>query len=653
MTLARQLVLLVCLLVAVLLTGSLLLSLDNARSYLEAQLASHAQDAATSLGLSASAHVQADDRAMVTTMVNAMFHRGDYASIRFEDIDGQAWVERSTPMLVEGVPAWFVRLMPLEPPEGVAAVMAGWRQAGQVRVLSHTGLAQAQLWETARETAVLFLAGGALVLLAGLLGLRILLRPLGQIQRQAEAVCRRDFRPSASVPLAREFRPVVRAMDELGERVSRMLDEAEETATRLRAEALQDPLTGLANRRHLEAVLRQQFDDRERCSAGGLLLVELVGLQALNRAQGYAAGDRLLQAAGQAMARCAADSPGATVARLSGAGFALLLAHGDEADIAALAAAVSGALVPLHRSCALTSADVAHIGAAACRGQGVQGLMAAADLALRQAQRAGPNAWQVADGSDARDQARPAGDWRRLIAEALDSGRLTLVRQPVIAADGGAVVHHELSARLEDPARPGVTIAAATFVPMAEEGGLAAALDRKVLGAALGALEDGDPAPRLAVNLNPGSLSDGALLDWLAGRLAECPLAHRRLAVELPEYGVAADPAALARWIARLAPFGVEFGVDQFGRGFGAFSYLRTLALDYLKVDGSLVRDVAEREDSRLLLRSLVDIGHGLGMRVLGEAVENERTWAELRRLGADGGRGFWLGMPEPAWTGN
>jgi diguanylate cyclase (GGDEF)-like protein len=653
LSLSRQLVLLICLLVAVLLAGSLLLSLGNARSYLEAQLASHAQDAATSLGLSASAHVQAEDRAMVTAMVNAMFHRGDYLSIRFEDLDGQPWVERTTPLLVEGVPGWFVRLMPLEPPEGVAAVMAGWRQAGRVRVHSHPGLAQAQLWETARETAMLFLAGGALVLLAGLLGLRVLLRPLGQIRRQAEAVCRRDFRPSGAVPLAREFRPVVRAMDELAERVSHMLDEAEESATRLRAQALQDTVTGLANRRHLEAVLAQHLDDRERCTGGGLVLIELVGLRALNRARGYAAGDRLLRAAGEALAQCTERHPNTTAARTSGAGFAVLVGQGDAHDLAALAAALSGALAALHRPCGLASPDVAHVGAAACHGQGTGGLLAAADLALRQAQRDGPNAWRIAASAESQAEARPASDWRSLIGEALDAGRITLLRQPVLAADGSGVIHQELSARLQDPARPGVAIPAATFVPMAEQGGLATALDRRVLGAALDAIEDGEAAQRLAVNLNPGSLADAALLDWLTGRLAETPLAQGRLALELPEYGVASDPAPLGRWIERLAPFGVRFGLDQFGRGFGAFAYLRGLPLDYLKLDGSLVRDLAEREDSRLLLRALIDIGHGLGMQVLGESVESEQAWVGLKQLGADGGRGFWLGMPEPAWTAN
>ncbi len=80
----------------------------NTRDYLESQLGSHAQDAATSLGLSATSHVESKDQAMVTAMVNAMFHRGDYLSIRFEDLDGESWIERIAELQPRGVPGWFL-----------------------------------------------------------------------------------------------------------------------------------------------------------------------------------------------------------------------------------------------------------------------------------------------------------------------------------------------------------------------------------------------------------------------------------------------------------------------------------------------------------------------------------------------------------------
>ena len=127
MTLSRQLVLLVSLLVLLLFVGTFFISAYNTRDYLENQLASHAQDAATSLGLSATNHVAEKDKALVSAMVNAMIHRGDYVRIRVEELNGDVWIERTADLDDGRVPAWFSDLFSLRPSEGTATMMSGWR----------------------------------------------------------------------------------------------------------------------------------------------------------------------------------------------------------------------------------------------------------------------------------------------------------------------------------------------------------------------------------------------------------------------------------------------------------------------------------------------------------------------------------------------
>ena len=153
MSLSRQLVLLVGSLVLLLFIGTFLISAYNTRHYFESQLASHAQDAATSLGLSATTYVANGDKAMFTAMVNAMIHSGAYLKIRIDDLNGTPLIERHTELNVD-VPAWFVELFPLQPPEGRAAMMSGWNQVGVVRVVSHPGLAYSNLWENTVNTLV-------------------------------------------------------------------------------------------------------------------------------------------------------------------------------------------------------------------------------------------------------------------------------------------------------------------------------------------------------------------------------------------------------------------------------------------------------------------------------------------------------------------
>lgn len=647
MKLAHQLFLLLASLVLLLFIGTLTISLSGTRVYLESQLASHAQDAATSLGLSASAPVVEQDRALVVALVNAMFHRGDYLSIRVEDLQGRDWVERIAELDVDGVPAWFRRLAPLSPPQRDATVLSGWRQVGRVVVTSHPGLAYRQLWQSAIATLQLFGAGALSALLIGWLGVRLILRPLARVETQAAAICERRFPVLDQLPFTLELKRVVEAMNRLSQRVSRMLADAEQLATTLRQQAYQDPVTGLANRRQFMDVLAHRVADRQQMVQGGLLLLQLNGFKAFNQTRGYPEGDRLLAATGAAIAVALEGEPHATLAHLSGADFAVLLENADAAQVAKLGEAVTASVAKLAGHFALASADVAHLGGELYSGQPASALLAGADMALRTAQRQGANAAVIGAPGSPSGRVRGASEWRELIEAALVGRRFTLLRQPVIAARDQTLLHHEVFLRLPDPQHPGQDIAAAVFMPLAEANGLAPQIDRAVIEAVVVGIEAGTYPGRVAVNLSPTSLATPGMLDWFATTLARHAAAAGRLVLEVPEYGAAAAGGGLGAWIERLAPLGVGFALDHFGKGFSAFSYLRGLAVDYLKVDGSFVHGIAGHPDNRFFLRAVAEIAHGLDMQVVAESVESERDWQTVVGLGIDAGRGVWLGAPE------
>lgn len=647
MTLSRQLILLITGLVMLLFVGTLAISVANTRAYLESQLESHAQDAATSLGLSATSHVANGDQAMVTAMVNAMFHRGDYLSIRFEDLDGNAWLERSVDVQVDGVPTWFRDAFPLEPPERSATLMSGWRQIGKVVVVSHPRLAFQQLWRTSVQTARLFAIGALLAILAGMLGLRLLLRPLRDVESQAAAICSREFPVVERRPFTIELRRVVEAMNRLSRRVSRMLADSESLAADLRRQAYQDPVTGLANRRQFMDVLAHRVADREELSGGGLLLLQLRAFKAYNQARGYPAGDRLLVETGKAIASVLSHEPRATLAHLAGADFAVLIENVDEPRLRDIGEQVDAAVASLYGRLDLPSADVAHVGGVVFCGQAAADLLADADMALREAQREGANSVVIHRCADSSVDVLSSREWRALIERSLAARDFTLLRQPVVACGDGRTLHHEVFLRMPDPQSPGEDIAAAVLVPMAESTGLASRVDRAVIEAVLGDIERATFPARVAVNLSASSLADSELLDWLMSVLGRRRRAAGRLIFEVPEYGATLHAERLSAWVERLHPFGVEFSLDHFGKGFSAFAYLRSVKVDYLKIDGSFVREVSEKEDNRFFLRTVADIAHSLDMQVVAEAVETEADWLALQRLGIDGGRGYWLGRPQ------
>lgn len=643
MRLSRQLILLVTLLIVLLFVGSFSINLNNARAYLATQLASHAQDAATSLGLSVTSHLAEGDQAVAQSMADALFDRGDYLDIRIEQLDGEALVDRSAELRVPGVPAWFVQLVPLDTPLGEAELMRGWRQAGRVLVRSHPGYAYEQLWATARESLLWYGLAGLAVLLLGSLGLRLLLRPLGEVERQAEAICNREFPITERVPFTLEFRRVVEAMNRLSAKVQQMLANSEGLATRLREQAYQDPVTGLANRRQFMEVLNHRVSDPEGM-VGGLLLVGLRDFKEYNQQFGFTAGDRLLQAAAQLLQEQLAGAGRFQLARLAGADFAVLLEDADRQGFAIAARRLAEGLAGLCSRVELPSADVGHVGGAYFRHQTAEQLLAEADAALRQAQSAGANASVVTLEGGAAAPERPAGEWRRLVAEALAEDRLVLAWQPVLDC-AGQLLHREAFLRMPDPDQPDRLLTAGKFLPLAEASGLAPQLDRFVLGRVLQGL--GQAASPVAVNLSPASLEDRELLDWLHSRLSASADLAGRLLLEVSEYGATAHAKTLGQWIERLAPTGVKFSLDQFGRGFSAFRYLRGLKAHYLKIDGSFTRELDRNPDNQFLIQVLCEIAHGLDMRVIAEAVESEAVWQVLPGLGVDGGQGYWLGAPQ------
>ncbi|PVV15266.1 MAG: hypothetical protein B6D77_02115 [gamma proteobacterium symbiont of Ctena orbiculata] len=200
MTLSRQLIILITVLLILVFTGTFFISVQNTRAYLESQLESHAQDTATSLGLSISKHMAEGDLATVTSMTDAIFDRGYYRLVVIQDMQGEPLVDRKLALTLEGVPPWFIEQFPLSTPIGKAIVMSGWVQAGKVVVQSHPGFAHRQLWENSVEIFRWFLISALVVLLLGVFTLQLVLNPSGRWSDRRMPLLIGNFPPSRNCP---------------------------------------------------------------------------------------------------------------------------------------------------------------------------------------------------------------------------------------------------------------------------------------------------------------------------------------------------------------------------------------------------------------------------------------------------------------------
>jgi diguanylate cyclase (GGDEF)-like protein len=243
--------------------------------------------------------------------------------------------------------------------------------------------------------------------------------------------------------------------------------------------------------------------------------------------------------------------------------------------------------------------------------------------------------------------------WALRIREAIDRNLFELDCQSIAPLGDHPVEgrHFEVLLRMRDP-RTGERLAPDHFIPAAERFQLGVALDRHVVNLALGWLEARpDAAAQVhtcAINLTAASLVDEGFATFLYHRVRNGKLPAFKVCFEVTETSAVRDLSRAQGLITRMRSLGCAFALDDFGTGFCSFNYLRSLDVDYFKIDGSFVRDLESSSLSMAVIRSITDIAHVLNKQTIAEHTENDAIFASLRALGVDMAQGFGIHRPEP-----
>jgi diguanylate cyclase len=410
--------------------------------------------------------------------------------------------------------------------------------------------------------------------------------------------------------------------------------------------ALHDALTGLPNRvlfaDRLEHAIASARHDPAPFS---VLMIDLDRFKEINDSLGHSTGDKLLCEIGPRLAPIL--RPADTIARLGGDEFALLLASvgTDEAQLTA-----QRILAALRETFALGQVSVtvdASVGivTSPAHGADVETLIQRADVAMYMAKGGARGAAVYDPAADPYDPDRLmlVGEMRRAIAV----DEFELHYQPKFTTADLRLAGVEALVRWRHPTRG--LVAPGDFIPLAEHTGLIRPLTLLVLRKALrqGRLwrEEGlDIA--VAVNLSLANLLDAELVDDVAGILAEEEVPLGRLELEITESTIMTDPERAIATLDELAAMGIRLSLDDYGTGHSSLAHLRRLPVQELKIDRSFVQHLADEGDDLAIVRSTIDLGHNLGLRVVAEGVEDARSLALLVRLKCDLAQGFHLGRP-------
>jgi diguanylate cyclase (GGDEF)-like protein/PAS domain S-box-containing protein len=409
-----------------------------------------------------------------------------------------------------------------------------------------------------------------------------------------------------------------------------------------------DPLTDLFNRRRFDRELTDFIAYAARYdSRGAVYLLDLDRFKFVNDTRGHKAGDEVIRAVGRALH----DSVRRTdvVARLGGDEFAVLLRDADRATAERIAEGmlktISERRLPLEgqRVSMTTSIGIVCFGAEEPSGEE---LLVQADLAMYTAKEAGGNQFHVA---------APAGggpvsgmqlrlNWADEIRRALDEDRFVLYCQPILHLASDQVTQYELLLRMVGD--DGEIVMPAAFIDTAERFGLIQEIDQWVARKAIHLLAEHDV--RLEVNVSGKSMGDLAIPELVERELAATGTDPSRLVFEITETAAIANMEQARAFAERLTRLGCRFALDDFGAGFSSFYYLKYLPLDYLKIDGDFIQSLTSSVTDQLVVKSMVDIARGMGLKTIAEFVEEAETVAMLREKGVDFSQGYFHGAPRP-----
>jgi HAMP domain-containing protein len=307
-------------------------NVSNMRGYLNEQLASHAQGAAHSLGLSISPFMDEEGLVIAETMTNAIFDSGYYQHITFTDLDGNVLFERNNPEGNFTVPQWFISWFTLHPPVMTSEVSDGWRIAGKLDVQSHAGTSYKSLWDHALSNLSSALFQLVIALLCAYFILKAVLTPLNSIEKQAELVNQKHFIINPIKPFTSELRTVVKAINRMVDNIQRSFNEQTKLAEALSREVYIDPHTGLPNRRALlkkfESIEAEYEQHGNRFYLG---LLSMTSLKQVNDDEGYGGGDDYILSGAQLFSKQMHNLQGASLYRISGSEFAFLISLTDNA----------------------------------------------------------------------------------------------------------------------------------------------------------------------------------------------------------------------------------------------------------------------------------------------------------------------------------
>jgi len=633
MSLSKQLLILISALFLMIFSLNFVLSVNNIKSYLEGESQVHAQDTATSLGLSLSPYMVDVTDPIIETTMNAIFDMGYYQEIRLVDVENKPLVELRNKNEFEGVPQWFVDTIKMQTAMAESEISSGWSISGVVYVTINPGYAYLKLYELAKNSFYYSLAAFVFSIVLLLLVLRITLSSLKRIDKMAVTIAEGQFEVIEPLPWTTEVKNVTTSMNMMSRKIEGAIKSLNAKLEGIGKKLQKDDLTGLNKKSSFETDMKTLFSAEKDINAF-VFVIKIDGLASLVKELDNDAIDQFLKDFANVLSETSKhyDEDMVSCYRFFGSEFALLIRQASFEQTEQLAKQLSIAFSEVGEK--YKKSDIAHIGVTAFNPVGTtDDILLAANEAYEQAQLIGANSYYIRTSDD---QAKDIAEWKSLVFDIVDN-------KEYVVTYVGATESFQTNELLMEEAftqavdKKGDVIAIGTFVSIAEKFAKIVELDKGVVSEVIDHIKALNSPQAVAINLSTRTIKNSDFRTWLSAIVTQNQAISQQLVFSISAYAVAKEVYVYKEFINFVHQLGAKVMIKRFETQSMSPDVAKELKPDYIRLARELGNGIASDEGKKVFVETMLGIGELLDINILAENVHSEKDFACIKAIGIAG----------------
>ena len=629
MTLSKQLLILISIIFLLIFSVNFIISVDNIRSYLQIESSIHAQDTATSLGLSLSPHIMDETDPILETMMLVIFDRGYFKEIKLLNVDQKPLVTLRNNEVFEEIPSWFIELLPMQTATAASEISSGWSIGGTLLVTINPGYGYLKLYEQASSTFYYSLGAFFIAISCLFLLLRLILQPLKKIEIQARTIAKGDFTTIKELPWTTEVKNVALAMNIMSAKIAMIITNLNNKLEALSHQMQLDDLTGLHQKNQFITDLKQLFIDNVE---GHVIYLKIDTLAELAEHHGSTIIDRFLIDLSDTLKQlCQANTElGISAYRFYGSEFALIVNASDQNSVQSLATSLSHHITQLGKQFDLD--DLAHLGIAAFNHfTSTKCVLDGCLEAYEQARLIGKNSFAF---SHRDSNALSMDEWKNRVQQIIDNKeyQITFINQAESLQQDGSIVMTEAFTQVNDP--QGNTIPTGTFIAIAEKIGKVIELDRNITEYVIEHIQSQPNRHAITINLSLHSVRSRAFQHWLTEKLVQHAELAPFLTFSLTAYAAIKDIENFKHFITIVHKGNAKILLKRYENQLISLESLKQYNLDYIRLAQQLTADISHHIDKKAFLETLQALAELLDIKMLAEQVSSDADFEVVKTTG-------------------